>query len=268
MAVTIVTGGALGIGGATSRRLARRGDLVLINDIDAEAAEATRAEIVAEGGRCEVEVGDITDPDVVAAVAARAHDLGDGGIGVLVNNVGDFKPFSRSFEQSEPEHWQRLYEVNLWHVFAMTHAVLDTMKAQGGGAIVNVSTVEAFRAIPGHAVYSAFNAGVTAFTRSLAVAVGQYGIRVNAIAPDLINTPATPAEMMLRGRDPQNMKSWAPLARLGEADECAKVIEFLSGDGSSYMTGQTLPVDGGTLEAGGWFVRFDGKGWTNFPKEV
>lgn len=266
MTVSIVTGGALGIGGATSRRLARRGDLVLLNDIDSEAAEAARAEIIAAGGRCEVVVGDITDAEVVAAVAARAEELGE--LGVLVNNVGDFKPFSRNFQSSTPEQWQRLYELNLWHVFAMTHAVLDRMIAQGFGAIVNVSTVEAYRGIPGHAPYAAFNAGISAFTKSLAVAVGQHGIRVNAIAPDLIDTPATPASMMLRGRDPENMKSWAPMARLGRADDCAQVIEFLSGEGSAYVTGHTIPVDGGTLSAGGWFVRFDGKGWTNFPQEV
>lgn len=266
MSVSIVTGGALGIGGATSRRLARRGDLVLLNDIDAAAAEAARTEILAAGGRCEVVPGDITDPTVVAAVADRANELGQ--IGVLVNNVGDFKPYSRDFQSSTPEQWQRLYEVNLWHVFAMTHAVLDQMIGQGFGAIVNVSTVEAYRGIPGHAPYAAFNAGVSAFTKSLAVAVGQHGIRVNAIAPDLIDTPATPASMMLRGRDPENMKSWAPLARLGRADDCAKVIEFLSGDGAAYVTGHTIPVDGGTLSAGGWFARFDGKGWTNFPTEV
>lgn len=266
MSVSIVTGGALGIGGATSRRLAARGDLVLLNDIDAEAAEATRAEIVADGGRCEVVVGDITTPETVAAVAARAEELGE--LGVLVNNVGDFKPVARTFEQSDPDQWQRLYELNLWHVFAMTHAVIDRLIAQRSGTIVNVSTVEAYRGIPAHTVYSAFNAGVSAFTKSLAVAVGQYGIRVNAIAPDLTDTPATPASMMLRGRDPENMRSWAPLARLGQADECAKVIEFLASDASSYVTGHTIPVDGGTLSAGGWFVRFDGKGWTNFPKEV
>src|SRR5690606_16395621 len=154
------------------------------------------------GGRCEVVVGDIRDPDVVAKVATTARQAADGRVDVLVNNVGDFRPASRTFLHSTEAQWQQLYEINLLHVFRLTHALLPTMVEQRSGAIVNVSTVEAFRGIPGHAVYSAFNAGVSAFTKSVAVEVGRYGVRVNAIAPDLADTPQTPAEAMLRGRDP------------------------------------------------------------------
>ena len=139
------------------------------------------------------------------------------------------------------------------------------MVERGSGSIVNVSTVEAARGIPGHAVYSAFNAGVDAFTRSLAVEVGRNGVRVNCLAPDMANTLQTTRESKLRGRDPDLISTWVPLGRFGEPDDYAEVALFLASDQSRYVTGHTIPVDGGTLAAGGWYGRAGGRGWTNTP---
>jgi 2-hydroxycyclohexanecarboxyl-CoA dehydrogenase len=258
-ATTVVTGGARGIGGAISRRLAARGDHVVLNDVDEAAASVAQAEIEAAGGTCTPVPGDITEPDVVRATVAAAG----GRIDHLVNNVGDFRPASRDFAHSTAEQWQRLYELNLRHVLDVTHAALPLLA--DGSTVVNVSTVEAYRGIPGHAVYSAFNAGVSAFTKSLAVELGPRGIRVNAIAPDLADTDQTPAEAMLRGRDPDLVGTWVPLGRFGRPDDYAGVVEFLSSDAARFVTGQTIPVDGGTLSASGWYRRADGKGWTNLP---
>ncbi|OLT31732.1 short-chain dehydrogenase [Actinomadura sp. CNU-125] len=258
--VAVVTGGALGIGGAISRRLAADGALVVLNDIDPGAADRTRADIESAGGRCVTVVGDIVDDATVADVARAA-----GRADVLVNNVGDFRPAAPSFQDSTPDQWQRLYELNLLHVFKLTHALLPAMIEHGSGAIVNNSTVEAFRGIPQHPVYSAFNAGVSAFTRSLAVAVGRHGVRVNAIAPDLADTEQTPAAWMLRDYDPDLMHTWVPMARFGQPDDYAAVVAFLASDEARFVTGHTIPVDGGTLAASGWFVRADDKGWTNRP---
>lgn len=264
--VSVVTGGASGIGGAISLRLAARDDHVVLNDIDAVAADSMRASIEAVGGACTVVPGDITDTNVVARVMAAA--LGAvGRVEVLVNNVGDFRPASRTFELSTPVQWQRLYELNLRHVFDVTHAVLPHLADGRTASIVNVSTVEAYRGIPGHAVYSAFNAGVSAFTKSLAVELGPRGVRVNAIAPDLADTAQTPAEAMLRGRDPELIPHWVPLGRFGQPDDYAGVVEFLTSDAARFVTGQTIPVDGGTLSASGWYRRSDGKGWTNMPDQ-
>lgn len=260
---SIVTGGALGIGGAISRRLGADGDHVVLNDINRDAAERLAARIRADGGSCEVVVGDVTRPELVAEVVAAA--LATGRIDVLVNNVGDYRPASRTFLHSTPDQWQRLYELNLHHVLAVTHAVLPTMVEQERGAIVNNSTVEAFRGNPGHAVYTAYKAGVSAFTKSLAVEVGRHGIRVNAVAPDLADTEQTPATAMLRGRDPDLVRTWVPLGRFGETDDYAAVVAFLASDEARFITGQTIPVDGGTLAASGWYTRADGKGWTNMP---
>ncbi|NIH83882.1 SDR family NAD(P)-dependent oxidoreductase [Amycolatopsis granulosa] len=263
--VCVVTGGALGIGGAVSRRFAAAGDLVVLNDIDAGAARATCRDIEAAGGRCVVVPGDITEDAVVAATAQTALDAADGRVDVLVNNVGDFRPVAWTFDRSTPDQWRRLYELNLHHVFTMTHALLPAMIGQGHGAIVNNATVEAFRGIPGKAVYSAFNAGVVAFTRSLAVEAGRHGVRVNAIAPDLADTPQTPAAAMLRGRDPDLIRSWVPMGRFGDPADYAAAVWFLASDEARFITGHTLPVDGGTLAASGWYGRADGKGWTNLP---
>ncbi len=263
--VSVVTGGALGIGGAISHRFAADGDLVVLVDINPEAAAATAASIEAAGGRVEVIVGDVSADETVAEITATVDRLGR--IDVLVNNVGDFRPASKTFLHSSPEQWQRLYEVNLLHVLKVTHALLPRMIEQGAGAIVNNSTVEAFRGIPGHVVYSAYNAGVSAFTKSLAVEVGRHGIRVNAIAPDLADTPQTSREAMLRGRDPELVKHWIPLGHYGVVEDYAAVVAFLSSDEARFVTGHTVPVDGGTLAASGWYGRVDGKGWTNMPDQ-
>ncbi|WP_029136397.1 SDR family NAD(P)-dependent oxidoreductase [Nakamurella lactea] len=266
--VAVVTGGALGIGGGISRRLAHAGARVVLVDLDAAAADATAAEIAAAGGDVTVLVGDIRQPATVAALADAASAVADGRIDVLVNNVGDFRPASRDFLHSTEDQWQALYEVNLLHVFRVTHALLPAMVRQGSGAIINNSTVEAFRGIPASAPYSAFNAGVSAFTKSLAVEVGQHGVRVNAIAPDLADTPQTPAELMLRGRDPELLRTWLPLGRFGRPDDYAAVVEFLASDDARFVTGHTIPVDGGTLAASGWYARADRKGWSNMPNEA
>lgn len=261
--VSVVTGGALGIGGAISRRLAADGDTVVLNDVDAAAAERACADIEEAGGRAVPVVGDVVEDVVVDAVAEAVARLGR--VDVLVNNVGDFRPASRTFLHSTPAQWQRLHELNLLHVLKVTHALLPRMVDQGSGAIVNNSTVEAFRGIPGHAVYSAYNAGVSAFTKSLAVEAGPHGVRVNAIAPDLADTPQTSREAMLRGRDPELLRCWLPLGRFGHVDDYASVVAFLASDEARFVTGQTIPVDGGTLAASGWYARADGKGWTNMP---
>jgi 2-hydroxycyclohexanecarboxyl-CoA dehydrogenase len=256
----IVTGGAAGIGGGVSRCLASEGALVILNDIDPSSAEATAAEITSAGHRCVPVVGDIRETSVVESVVGAAGNR----IDILVNNVGDYHPYGR-FVRTTEDDWRAQYAINFEHVLRCTHRVLPQMIEQGSGSIVNVSTVEAIRGIPGHAVYSAYNAAVIAFTRSLAVEVGRHGVRVNAIAPDMADTPQTSRDAKLRGRDPALIPSWVPLGRFGDPDDYAQVVLFLASDQSRFVTGQTIPVDGGTLSAGGWYGRADGRGWTNLP---
>lgn len=262
--VAIVTGGASGIGGATSRRLAAEGYRVLIVDTDAEAAQTTCAEITASGNAADAIEADVTTEHGVKSVATWLASAG-AAPRLLVNNVGDFRPAKAVFHKSSPEQWAALHDINLKHVFTMSHLVIPAMLIAGEGAIINVSTVEAFRGIPGSAVYSAYKAGVSAFTKSLAVELGPSNIRVNAIAPDLTDTDQTPRDAMLEGREPGLTRSWLPLGRFGTPDDHAGVIAFLASDDARFITGHTIPVDGGTLAASGWYGRTAERGWTNRP---
>jgi 2-hydroxycyclohexanecarboxyl-CoA dehydrogenase len=263
-AVAVVTGGGGGIGGGISRRLAAHGATVVVNDVDSGLLGATVTDIEAGGRRAVPVHGDIRDERVVEAVADAARDVDGGRVDVLVNNVGDYRP-SGLFLKTSPADWNALYALNLEHVFRCTRAIAPAMVERRSGSIVNVSTVEALRGIPGAAVYSAFNAGVNAFTRSLAVELGRDGVRVNAIAPDLADTLQTPAASMLRGRDPALVRHWVPLGRFGHPDDYADVVLFLASPLSRFVTGQVIAVDGGTIAASGWYLRRDQRGWTNLP---
>ena len=267
--VAVVSGGAAGIGGGISRSLAGAGAHVVVNDIDADLLAAAVRDIQDAGGGVTPLHGDIRDPAVVTALAELARAVAGeaaGGVDVLVNNVGDYRPNGRFLRTTEAD-WQALYAVNFEHVLRLTHAVAPAMVAQGSGSIVNVSTVEAFRGIPANAVYSAFSAGINAFTKSLAVELGRDGVRVNAIAPDLADTLQTPAEAMLRGRAPEMIRHWLPLGRFGRPDDYGDVVLFLASDLSRFVTGHVIPVDGGTTAASGWYLRTDERGWTNLPDQ-
>ena len=260
----MVTGGGAGIGGGCSRRLAAAGATVVVNDIDPVLLATTVSGIREAGGAAVAVPGDIRDPATVDALTDTALAVADGRVDVLVNNVGDYRPNGR-FLKTGPDEWNALYAVNFEHVLRTTRALAPAMVARGSGSIVNVSTVEAFRGIPANAVYSAFNAAVNAFTRSLAVELGRDGVRVNAIAPDLADTPQTPVASMLRGRPPDMVRHWVPLGRFGHPDDYADVVVFLASDMARFVTGHVIPVDGGTLAAGGWYMRSDERGWTNLP---
>lgn len=262
--VAVVTGGAAGIGGGCSRCLAAAGATVVVNDIDPELLAGTVTAIEAAGGSAMPLVGDIRTPETVAGLVEAAASVAGGRIDVLVNNVGDYRPNGR-FLKTGPEQWEALYALNFEHVLRCTRAIGPLMVAGGGGSIVNVSTVEAFRGIPANAVYAAFNAAVNAFTRSLAVELGRDGVRVNAIAPDLADTRQTPAASMLRGRDPDMVRHWVPLGRFGQPEDYGDVVVFLASDMARFVTGHVIPVDGGTLASSGWFLRSDERGWTNLP---
>ena len=264
--LALVTGGAGGIGRAVSTRLAADGYHVLIIDVDGAAATTTHAAIIEAGHSAETLIADVTTEAGIDAVSKALAGLA--APRVLVNNVGDFRPAKAVFHKSDASHWSALHAINLWHVFTMSHLVIPAMIAAGEGSIVNVSTVEAYRGIPGNAVYSAYKAGVSAFTKSIAVELGPSNIRVNAIAPDLTDTDQTSAAAMLEGRDPELTKSWLPLGRFGTPDDHSGVVSFLVSDDARFVTGHTIPVDGGTLAASGWFGRAGERGWTNRPSHA
>lgn len=261
----VVTGGGDGIGGAISRAFAGAGARVIVAEIDAERAFRVVSDIEAAGGCARAVVCDVREPGAAESVAEVAAAYGEGRVDVLVNNVGDYRPAGLFADSSEAD-WEALYAVNLQHVLRFTRAFLPGMLERGCGAIVNVSTVEAFRGIPGCSVYSAFKAGVSQFTRSLAVEVGGQGVRVNALAPDVTETSQTPYDRWVPEEQRALVPSWVPLGRFGEPSDVARVALFLASDEARFVTGHTIPVDGGTLAASGWYKKAGARRWTNRPQ--
>jgi 2-hydroxycyclohexanecarboxyl-CoA dehydrogenase len=265
--VAIVTGGGGGIGRGISERFAREGAAVVVGEMHAERARDTRRAITGEGGRAATVIADVREPGVAEALVTAARDE-FGQVDVLVNNVGHFGGSRKAFHEQSDEEWDDLYRVNLGHVLACTRAVMPVLVDQNhGGSIVNVSTIEAFRAIPTRAVYSAFKAAITGLTRSLAVEYGRYRIRVNAIAPDVTETLQVPYSRWVGSEDEHLIPTWVPLGRFGTPADTAGVALFLASELSGFVTGTTLHPDGGTLAASGWFPTEEG-GWTNRPRRA
>ncbi|MBS1895636.1 MAG: SDR family oxidoreductase [Actinobacteria bacterium] len=254
----IVTGGAAGIGGAISEAFLAHGAAVLAVDVNGEALAGLRER--ADGADLRTLELDVTVPGAAEEVAAALPDAD-----LLVNNVGHFLRPPTVFTAEDAPAWDAQRAVNLDHVLTLTRAVLPGMIERGrGGSIVNLTTVEAFRGIPGHAVYSAYKAAVVAFGRSLALEVGEHSIRVNDIAPDVVETPQLPYTDWVEESERRRWKTWVPLARHGIAEDVAGAALFLASPLSSFVTGTTIHVDGGTKAAGGWYPRDEG-GWTNRP---
>lgn len=267
--VAIVTGGGGGLGRAIALRLARYGADVAIADIVPERC-AEVAERVQEMGRRALPVPtDVLEVTQIDAMVAATRDA-FGRIDILVNNAGGVsrRPF---IEQSE-RSWRRHIDINLTSMLAATSASVPVMIAGGrGGSIINVTSIEAERAAPGFAVYAACKAGMVSFTKSMAVELSEHGIRVNAIAPDHTVTPGTrgnragpvdPATWREPAPEAQDaMNRLIPLGREGVDIEVGDAAAFLASSMARYITGITLPVDGGTAAAGGW-VRTPAGKWT------
>jgi NAD(P)-dependent dehydrogenase (short-subunit alcohol dehydrogenase family) len=240
--VAIVTGAAQGIGRATALAMARFGADVAICDRKAPELEETAAGIRAQGRRCVSEIADVREQDAVAAFLA-AVESEFGSVQILVNNAGG--GFWSNFLDVNAKGENALIRENFGSVTLFIRGTVPLMRE--GGSIINVTSVEAHRAGPGYAIYSAMKAAVASLTRSLALELGDRGIRVNCVAPDLVPTAAS-------GPMPVS----AALERSGDVDDVAAAVVFLAGRGARFVTGTTLHVDGGGLAAAGW--RRDGRG--------
>ncbi|MDW3220210.1 MAG: SDR family oxidoreductase [Acidimicrobiales bacterium] len=248
--VAVVTGGGAGIGAGIVELFAAHGARVEVAEIDPDRAAAVSQSVTDAGGRVRTHVVDVRTEEGVAALAGAVLDE-HGGIDVLVNNVGDYRPQVR-FHDSDPESWEAMQRINLWHLFAVTRAFINPMIDRGGGSIVNVHSVEGMRGFPGEPVYAAMKAAAAHFTTSLAVGYGRHGIRANGIGVDLTQTPQVD---YIRGNEDHEAlwEAWAPVGRLGWPPDQARVALFLASDMSSFVTGHNIPVDGGTKAGGGWF---------------
>jgi 3-oxoacyl-[acyl-carrier protein] reductase len=244
--VAVVTGGGAGIGRGIAAGLTAFGARVAIWERDPDRC-ATAAEEV-DGLAC---VTDVRDADQVDAALRRTTD--ELGVPtVLVNNAGGV--FVAPLLEADPKGWDVLIRSNLTHVLLCTQRVARAMVAGGlHGSVVNITSIEGTRAAPGYAAYAAAKAGVVNVTKTAALELAPHGIRVNCLAPDVTMTEGL-RSVALPGFE-EGLSSMIPMGRAGHVDEVAGAAVFLASGLSSYVTGQTIHVDGGTAAAGGWYRR-------------
>ena len=240
--VALVTGSGGGIGRATAHRLAADGAAVVVNDVSADAAAETVATITASGGHAIAIPGDITDPDTVEAIVARAaEELGP--VDILVNNVGGAPAGVawREFRATSIDEFDAFVRLNLGTAFLCTRAVINGMIERGWGKVVCVNSISAIYGQRAGVGYAAAKAGLSGFVHSVAKEVAPFGVNVNAVlfgnAPHPSRTPERQAVL----------DSWSHFGRVGSYEEFAAPIAFLVSDDASYLSGSTLVVDGGTL---------------------
>ena len=259
--VALVTGGGAGIGRSIAESFAAYGARVAVIEIDPTRAAAVQESL---GPDALVVTGDADNVETVTA-AMTAIEARFSRLDVLVNNVGDFLMIRDKFGDTTEEQWDALYRVNLRNMFVVTRAAIPLLRKAGGGSVINVSTIEAFRGIPNHAIYAAFKAGITGFTQSLAVELGPEHIRVNAIAPETTNSEQVKATSRVPPENKQHLPRWFPIGRFGEPGDSAGAALFLASDNlSGWVSGSTIHVDGGALAAGSWLRMTDDR-WTHLP---
>jgi NAD(P)-dependent dehydrogenase (short-subunit alcohol dehydrogenase family) len=242
----IVTGAASGIGRATALRLAREGATVVIGDVDEDGARETERLIVAAGGSALAVTCDVSSERDVAQLVDRAVEFA-GRLDVLHNNAY-WAPQNRPVVETTVEEWNRALAVSLTSVFLGCKYAIPVMAAGGGGSIVNTASTAALTALPRFAAYTAAKGGIVALTRSVALDYGSQGIRCNAVCPGLVQTPATVSLLA----DPERRRLYEQkqlLGRFGDPTDIASAVVYLASDDASYVTGQTLVVDGGRLIA-------------------
>jgi 3-oxoacyl-[acyl-carrier protein] reductase len=243
--VAIVTGGAQGIGGATSALLAAQGAAVAVVDLTEDRARPVADAIVANGGRAIAVGADVSSQDAVNAMVDRTvEELG--GLHILVNNAGITRD-DLLFKMSK-DHWDAVISTNLTSLFLCCQAASKQMVTQRYGKIVSLSSRSAL-GNRGQVNYAAAKAGVQGLTATLAIELGPFNVNVNAVAPGYIETAMTDATARRVGFDPEDYRKLAaeqtPLRRVGQPAEVASVIAFLASDEASYVSGQTLYINGG-----------------------
>ena len=241
----LVTGAAAGIGRACALRLAREGNNIGVLDLDLEGCEKVVAEIEADGGKAIALQASIADRAQVTAAVNKLRDA-FGPVTIVVNNAGisNFIPF----EELTDDDWDRMFEINTKGTFVVTQVVVPDMKAAGWGRVVNISSSSAQTGSIEQVHYSASKGAVITMTRSLAQALGPHGITVNNIPPGAVmNTIMSEANKHRFQIPMEQLAKMIPVGRTGEPEDIADACAWLASEGSSYVNGQTIGVNGGRV---------------------
>jgi 3-oxoacyl-[acyl-carrier protein] reductase len=237
----LVTGAGRGMGRVTAESLAESGADVVLNDVVEERIEEAADAIAdAEGGDALAVAADVTDYDAVGGMVETA-EAEFGGIDVLVNNAGAW--VTEFFTETEPDQWRQDVDLNLYGVFNCTRHVLPGMAERGHGSVVSIVSDAGRVGEPRLGTYSAAKAGVVGFTKAVAKEAGRYDVRLNCVAMGTTETPLT-EDMLAEGRRETVLEQYA-LNRLGRPEDAANVVTFLASDAAEWVTGQTVPVNGG-----------------------
>lgn len=246
--VAVVTAAASGMGRESSLRLAGDGIHVVLADIDTQAGEQVRHQIVDAGGSAEFHAVDMTDVSQILNLAKAVTDQ-HSAVDVLFNHAGAAGP--RAFDFDE-QSWCRSVSINLTAPVFLTQALMDPLRASGHASVIFTSSVSGLLASRNSPVYSTVKSGVIGFMRALAAVAAPDGIRSNAIAPGTIETPMLQTFFRAEGESQELMderlaafKTSIPLGRIGTPSEVADLVQFLASDKSSFITGVTIPIDGG-----------------------
>ncbi len=237
--VALITGGSQGIGEACARRLSAEGCAVVLADVDAAKGQALADALGALFVACDV--GDAAQVQAAVNAAVAAH----GRIDVLVNNAGIFR--AADFLDVSEADFDAVVRVNIKGAFLMAQACARVMAAQGGGSIVNMSSVNGTLAIPNIASYNMSKGAINQLTRAAALALVDKGVRVNAVAPGTIATELAAKAVLTSDDAKRRIMGRTPMKRLGDPAEVADAVAFLASDAARYITGEILVVDGGRM---------------------
>lgn len=245
--VALITGSAQGQGEAEARRFAAEGARVLVTDVLVDAAAEVASSIGDAARWCEL---DVTDPEQWSVAVAHCVEV-HGRLDILVNNAG-VGPTPRVIERTTLEDHRRTMAINLDGVFFGIRAVIEPMRAaevraSGGGSIVNISSIDGIVGVPGMSSYASSKFAVTGLTRTAALELGRFGIRVNSIHPGVIASPMVAAASGEIRERLDRLMATQPIPRMGTPEEVANLALFLASNEASYCTGAQFVIDGGNL---------------------
>ncbi len=263
--VALVTGAGAGIGKAIAEAFGSLGAKLVIADINPKHCETLRAQFKKDKIEALVVEADVCKVDQVDALKKKIEDT-YGHLDILVNNVGHHLSIWNKLVDSKEEEWQALYDVNLRHMFIVSRAMIPLMQKTGnGGSIINLSSIEGFRAYPGNIIYCAFKHAVTGFTRGLALELALDKIRVNLIGPETTVSEQVPIYDFIPTENHAKADFTLPMNRFGKPEDSAWAAVYLASDNAGWITGQTILVDGGGQMGNIWQRVPPNNAWTNVP---